>query len=394
MMFTLIYLITIVFCTEFCIINKQEVRRLWDGQDFLLAADYDTITSSLIENGIEHKRLVEECRGIVAIDYIYADRTIIWAEDTTPPRINIYQNDTSEFWFFTLRDGSDIKSMATDWVSKNIYWFDNADEAIKVCSLVSCTFADDGEPHRKSCSCKTLALKVKNQKRSHDLVIDIQDSRLFFMNDLALESMNLDGSDRKVKLNATVVGGQITALAMAGRNTLIYSCLFTDPYSMHSWSSTYQLDIDNGTAQEVEHPLTQTLLLSSKNFLLQDVLDSRLTGLSFILSMTSLSPSLQLSLPNSCENSACSDLCLSSSTGFTCACPSGLALESGSSTRCRANPQSFIVLAKNQVLGRISLDTEEHEYLRLVQYADSSRSFTAVAIDPANARIYYYSLLR
>ncbi|CBY35804.1 unnamed protein product [Oikopleura dioica] len=105
--------------------------------------------------------------------------------------------------------------------------------------------------------------------------------------------------------------------------------------------------------------------------------------------MTSLSPSLQVALVNSCQNSICSDLCLSSSTGFTCACPSGLPLESGSSTHCRANPQSFIILAKNQVLRRISLDTEEHEYLRLVQYSDSSRSFTDVSIDPLNARIYY-----
>ncbi|CAG5094585.1 Oidioi.mRNA.OKI2018_I69.XSR.g13685.t1.cds [Oikopleura dioica] len=383
-MFGIIYLLGVALCTDLCHINEEKFVRLWDGEDFLLAADIDTITASPLNNDMEHRRLVEECRGIVAIDYIYSEKTIVWAEsETAPPRINVYQTAKNEFWYFDLHEGSDIKSMAVDWVAKNVYWFDDTDEAIKVCSLFSCQALSDEEPKKKSCSCKTLLLKIQNQKASRDLVIDSHGSRLFFINENSLESVNLDGTNRQVLINSRdVVGNKISGLAMYDRNNLIYG---SPELKIH------KLNLITDTSQTAALPLSQTMLFSSKRFLSREMVEqtAERAGLSFILSLTSLSSSLQDPLANPCKDSQCSDLCLRSPTGFTCSCSAGLALYPNSTTLCREHPESFIILAKEQVLRRISLDTEEHEYMKLVEYGDSSRSITAVSIDPLFGKIYY-----
>ncbi|KAJ8676395.1 hypothetical protein QAD02_012182 [Eretmocerus hayati] len=63
---------------------------------------------------------------------------------------------------------------------------------------------------------------------------------------------------------------------------------------------------------------------------------------------------------NACgmNNGGCSHLCLRNPEGFTCACPTGIILNSDKRT-CNSTPSNFLLLATKKTLVRISLDTPE-----------------------------------
>ncbi|XP_037029978.1 low-density lipoprotein receptor-related protein 4 isoform X2 [Bradysia coprophila] len=59
------------------------------------------------------------------------------------------------------------------------------------------------------------------------------------------------------------------------------------------------------------------------------------------------------------NNGKCSHLCLRSSKGFTCKCPTGTKMMNESSTQCYSMPQEYLLLALRSGIGQISLDTPD-----------------------------------
>lgn len=101
------------------------------------------------------------------------------------------------------------------------------------------------------------------------------------------------------------------------------------------------------------------------------------------------SSQLQPAGDNPCKynNGNCSHLCLLStnSFGYSCACPTGVKLET--STKCADGPQDMLFLVQRTQISRISLDTPDHTsfplLLEKVKYA------IAIDYDPVDGYVYW-----
>lgn len=58
------------------------------------------------------------------------------------------------------------------------------------------------------------------------------------------------------------------------------------------------------------------------------------------------------------NNGGCSHLCLRNPRGYSCACPTGIALNDDKRT-CNSSPENFLLFAARRSLARMSFDTPD-----------------------------------
>ncbi|XP_042909584.1 low-density lipoprotein receptor-related protein 4 [Parasteatoda tepidariorum] len=92
---------------------------------------------------------------------------------------------------------------------------------------------------------------------------------------------------------------------------------------------------------------------------------------------------------NKCEqhNGGCSHLCLRTSLGYSCACPTGIRLQDNEQT-CEEAPSTFLLFANRESVRRISLDTTEN----MDVYLPIHETYNTVAVDfDYQEKSIYYS---
>ena len=408
-------------------IRHDNFRRLWSlnfkKSAWLVHTDTQSITASLLVNGEleassnSNVLLIEDCNQATSFDYIFSDNLFIWGDhglssQKVPGSINFYSNKTRS-WRFDIRDSASINSLVVDWIGKNVYWSDENRNVVNVCSI------DGG-------SCKPIIVEdfriVKNAQVLH---IDSPRNRLYFDNDAKIESVSLDGTNRRVLIGdgaQTKDGRDLAGHVLMGMTVDVDKgrVFFGSQKDRNNDIKVISVEGTDITRvyTRIDHP--DPMLIFNSTVFWQDESGEELFSLPFPhpigaepkpynvrqpINILIISPLLQPDLNDPCINSHCSNLCLRTEIEpyFTCACPTGITFkmieDKRSTTECNQHPEHVMVLAQTDDLRLISLDTPDRQSIKLIDYNEKpgtndqlptdQKHCLAVAIDPINQKIYY-----
>ncbi|KAK0093543.1 hypothetical protein PV326_013307, partial [Microctonus aethiopoides] len=180
------------------------------------------------------------------------------------------------------------------------------------------------------------------------ITIDIEENKLFW-NDgkrKVIEMSDLDGLNRKI----LEVKNLHHPYGLALKDEFIYwSDWFTKGiYKVHKTSGGY----GDAVVNELEGVMDIKIVTAKDTDGLEDVCAD--------------------------NNGGCSHLCLRNPRSYTCACPTGIILNDDKKT-CNSTPNNFLLLAGQNTIARMSLDTPEMWDVNLpindIHHADSSMDF-------------------
>ncbi|XP_039278816.1 low-density lipoprotein receptor-related protein 4 [Nilaparvata lugens] len=254
-----------------------------------------------------------------------------------------------------------IESIVVDSTGRKIYWTDGGKPSIEVAEL-------DGSNRRVLIYSGLIQPRAITLHYHHGLMYWSD-----WGGEIArIEQADMDGKNRKTLIEEK--GGWPNGLAIDRPSERLY----WNDGSKH-WIMSCNLEGKNKRIilEEVPHPYglvivgshvywtdwnTQALHRADKNTGRESiVIRSNLTGLMDIRSVQ-----VDNVAENACgaNNGGCSHLCLRKPAGYSCECPTGIAI-SGDRHTCYYQPDAYLLISCRTYLARISLDTPEQWDVKL-----------------------------
>ncbi|XP_059473039.1 vitellogenin receptor isoform X2 [Neocloeon triangulifer] len=295
------------------------------------------------------------------------------------------------------------ENMAWDWVSKKLYFTDSRTKTVSVCTddghwcfvlVNTITDAPHGivvvpqegtmfwtdwgtRPHIAKAgmdgSDPIVFLELEKDSYPNSLALDYGNRRLYWVDSKVhiIESIKMDGSDRRVVLKMSVS----RAYSIAIFENRLY-------WSDFSGKEIYSCDKFTGK--------NQTAIVRERK--------NAINGIHIY------HPALQPKLRNPCEESRCSHLCLLAPKGkYACACPSYMDLGQDKLTCVEKTKTSAVLIGagnklikiQHQLLGKQNVSyvpLQNIESISALTYNSKTNAAIIASSDPANKRIVSFNL--
>ncbi|XP_028649665.2 low-density lipoprotein receptor-related protein 4 isoform X1 [Erpetoichthys calabaricus] len=329
---------------------------------------------------------LSEVRSAVALDWDSKDEYIYWT-DVTTDSINRAKWDGSRQQTIVDTNLESPAGLAIDWVTSKLYWTDAGTDRIEVSN-------GDG-------SMRTVLI-WENLDRPRDIVVDPIGGYMYWTDwgvSPKIERAGMDASNRIVIISYNLTWPNGLAIdyetkrlywADAGMKTIEYANL-------------------DGTDRQVligsqlPHPFGLTLHedkiywtdWQSKS--IQSA--SKLTGLGRVTLRENLENLMDIHMfhrqrppvnsPCNVNNGGCSHLCLLAPLpkGSSCACPTGINLQSDGKT-CASGMSSFLIFARRTDIRMVSLDIPYFADV-VLSVNGSMKNTIAIGVDPKEGKVYW-----
>ncbi|GAB6033184.1 Low-density lipoprotein receptor- protein 4 [Chamberlinius hualienensis] len=324
---------------------------------------------------------LETLRNTIALGVDLSTRKIYWS-DSAMDRIQRADINGSNVEDVVTTNLDTVDGLAIDSIGSKIYWTDTGTNRIEVCEL----------------QCQNRKVLVwQNLDSPRALVLHYDSGYMYWTNwgiKPEIERAGMDGSNRLTIIsenlgypNGLTIDRPFSRLIWADANTHVIEMSDLN-------GNNRQILVDN-----VAHPYGLTLLgdwIYWTDWQLQsiirankrtgqdrEVMREKLPGLMDIHAVH-----VDSSGVNACgnNNGGCSHLCLRSPTGRTCACSTGMLLQSDS-LHCEIGPKSFLLFASKGAVSRISFDTMDNTNVAL--YTKGTHDIVAVDFDLHQKKIYF-----
>ncbi|GAB0097057.1 low-density lipoprotein receptor-related protein 4 [Sergentomyia squamirostris] len=292
---------------------------------------------------------------VVAIDVDRKTGYIYWS-DTVEDIIIRSSIDGMEIEHIIDDSIDSVDGVAIDSNGRKIYWTDAGKHTIEVSELNG----------------SNRAVLIWNDLESpRGIALNYENGLLFwtdFGSSPRIERAEMDGEQRKRIVESNI--GWPNALSIDDIKKRIY---WTDAHHHTIESADFDGNSRKNVLSDMPHPYgiavsdnqiywtdwkTQALHVTSVyNINSSRILAEKLDGL---MDVKIINDNVDLSR-NACGeyNGNCSHLCLRNSASFTCKCPTGLNMKSGSNRECETLPQSYLIIASRNGIGQISLESPE-----------------------------------
>ncbi|GFS94300.1 low-density lipoprotein receptor-related protein 4 [Nephila pilipes] len=324
---------------------------------------------------------INNINNIIALDVDTQDEKIYWS-DTGREKIQRSNLDSSRVENVITKGLGSVDFLAVDSTGRKLYWTDDQRKCIEVSEL-------DGTSRKVLVwsnldSPRAIALhydpgymywtdwgnKPRIERSEMDggnrvtiiadtlgwpngLTIDKENAQLVWADARrhVIEACNLDGQHRRV-----LVSDVPHPYGIAVTNRYIY---WTD------WSERSILRVNKHTGRSMVNVCANLPNLMDMHYIqLNDTGENKCAG----------------------HNGGCSHLCLRTSLGYSCACPTGIKLQDNNHI-CEEAPSSFLLFANRESVRRISLDTSENMDVYLP--IQDTYNTVAVDFDYEEKEIYY-----
>ena len=213
------------------------------------------------------------------------------------------------------------------------------------------------------------------------LILNSQQNRLILNSAKMTESVSLDGERVQSLPNLSVAN---RGIALDPKNGRMFYCNSTD---QNIWAMDIQGRNQKNRVTKIQNSdlmffhddrifwYDGGMYLYSISFPTHDFkVVAKKSRIDHSLNLLLLSDSAQPAKKNPCENSGCSDLCLRSDSieKYSCGCPTGIKFSmingAVSNRECNKKVEDVMVLAQTSGLFSMSLDTEDHQPVKLLDY--------------------------
>ncbi|CAH1789469.1 unnamed protein product [Owenia fusiformis] len=272
-----------------------------------------------------------------------------------------------------IEHGVFANALAVDWIGRNLYWLDSLGDTINVATL-------DG-------TYRTMLFK-ENATRIRGLALDPrEDARLMFWGDYgqnpAIMAAGMDGSNRRIVTTEKVYYPVSVTIDLptrrvyfmdyhseeiafvnydgTGRHQVIESDLFLrDPRGGITIFEDFVYWANKEKGRKSSLRRCNKYTCEAQNIMSANT--------DYPSAMFMVHPALQPSAVNPCEDNGCSHLCLLSpvsTSGYTCACPMAMKLDSDQLS-CVQDHTEFLLYGKNNM------------YVRGITYSDDPNSMETI----------------
>lgn len=354
-------------------------------------------TSSTASPGVTVDLLIKDLVEGSALDIDYARQLVCWTDqglESIECQPTNHTGSGQPAHKFSVVSSGLVKpeGLAIDWYTSNVYWTDGETDRIEVAQLEG-----GARGHRK-----VLFWSELDQPRAIALV---PHRRLMLWSDwgetpkIERSSMDGDPTSRTVLVRENIFWPNGLAIDLAAelvywvdghyqfldvmrldgsdRRTVVRNVPY--PYSVTKLAHTlYWTNWHVGSIQTFD-------LLTNETHELIDTVEVPLAVHAWDARQQ---PPPAQPPPCAHANGNCSHLCLLSSVaiaGYTCACPTGVALLTPS--RCADGPQEQLFLVQRTQISRISLDTPDHSAFPL--QLDRVKYAIAIDYDPVDGYVYW-----
>ncbi|XP_052873130.1 low-density lipoprotein receptor-related protein 6 [Anopheles cruzii] len=358
--------------------------------------------------------LLKDLNEASAMDFYYERGLVCWTENTHEAikcgRTNGTGTVTNKTTVIT--HGLDKpEGLAIDWYTDKLYWTDGGSNRIEVAQLVTSSSSSVGSTGRQMQQQQLQKVLIWSDLDQPRAIALVPERRYMIWTDwgespkIERASMDGDPQSRTVLVNDRIFwpnglavdlereliywvdGNQrfldVMDLDGSNRRTLVRNLDY--PYSLTFTASfLFWTDWKNGTLHyyDLESERHRELLSNTQVPITVHAWDAR------------LQPVAPTAAGNPCRrnNGNCSHLCLLStsstggaSSGYSCACPTGIKLLTA--TQCADGPQDMLFVVQRSQINRISLDSPDYTVVTLpvgkVRYA------IAIDYDPVESFIYW-----
>ncbi|XP_071956697.1 low-density lipoprotein receptor-related protein 4-like [Antedon mediterranea] len=290
--------------------------------------------------------------GAVALDWDEIDGWIFWS-DVDDDSISRARFNGTDQEIVTDSSLSSPAGLAVDWITKKVYWTDAGNDQIEVSNY-------DGS--------KRSLLIWEDLERPRDIIVDPL-SGFMFWTDWGtypkIERAWMDGSNRVVIVNDNLTWPNGLAIDYEN-NKLFWVDAGTNVIGVSDFNGNQKQNLISG---DLSHPFG--LAIHNDRIYWTDWEDNSIysaeksTGLDRQIIRSNLEDLMDIHVyhkrkhkgHSSCakNNGGCSDLCLITPLGHTCACPKGI-LMGPDRMSCNKGFENFLIFSKRRDIRAVSLD--------------------------------------
>ncbi|RWS31707.1 low-density lipoprotein receptor-related protein 4-like protein [Leptotrombidium deliense] len=306
---------------------------------------------------------------------VYTQEKFVFWSDINEDKIYRARYDSSSNAHSVISVGlNDINGLAVDNIGRKIYWSDAGRKRIEVSDL-------DGNNRR--------ALVSQDLDSPRGIAVDYLSGYMFWADwgsKTRIERADMDGDKRAVIIDSNLgwpngitvislkkklvwVDSQIHTLEMSDLNGVNRDILAQDlpsPYGVaHIDDDVYWSD-------------WETRAIFTVNLKQRGKPTTILSGLNNLVDIRAVNSFDEQHVTDVCHanKAGCSHLCLRTSWGYSCTCPTGMLLLEDKKS-CQSNLSTFLLFASKGSIRRISLDTADHSDV----FLPINDVFNAVAVD-------------
>ncbi|XP_022905754.2 low-density lipoprotein receptor-related protein 4 [Onthophagus taurus] len=293
-------------------------------------------------------------KHVVSTDFDQNSGMLYWS-DSSESVIERASFDGSVIETVLTHELTSVESIAIDSITKKLYWTDRERNSIEVAEL-------------NGTNRKLLIYSDLDNPRA--IVLDYEHGMMVWSDwgtHAKIETAEMDGNNRKTIVNENLIWPNGLAIDKDfhriywsdGSAKIIGSVDFKGKKRkviLGELPHPYGLTIFGGYVYWTDWK-TKSLHRANKTTGRDAVtLCGKLDGL---LDVRAISTGLMHKNVCGSNNGGCSHLCLRNAKGYSCACPTGIKMKSGSKTTCNYQPDKYLLFATRSALARISLDSPD-----------------------------------
>ncbi|KAL9955607.1 hypothetical protein ACROYT_G036952 [Oculina patagonica] len=344
--------------------------------------------------------VVDGLKDAISVDFSFAEGFVFWTDASLKKikriRVTVETKKVEDVISVGLRKP---EGLAVDWIAKKLYWTDSQDFDWETSKIEVANF--DGS-NRKVLFWKDLGLP-------RAIAVDPIKGVMFWTDwgeKPKVERAEMDGSNRQAIIQQDIQWPNgLTIDYSTEKIYWIDAKLYYIAKANYDGSNRHKIFKTPMPSQCVlGHPFAMTLYenkiywTDSKTKGIYSMDKNTGTGCQKVWSnayspmdIHAFEPKRQLPRTgqnpcNSTTNGGCSRLCLLNARGHSCACPTGVKLLSNGKT-CEQGPVQFLLLARMEDLGRISLDTPN--LTDVVVPVSGIKHAVAIDFDPVDKFVYW-----
>ncbi|RWS07607.1 low-density lipoprotein receptor-related protein 4-like protein [Dinothrombium tinctorium] len=320
----------------------------------------------------------------LTLDVYIRDKFVFWS-DINDDKIYKARYDVSSTAQSIISVGlDDINGLAVDNIGRKIYWSDAGRKRIEVADF-------DGNNRR--------VLVMHDLDSPRGIAVDYLSGYMFWADwgsKTRIERSDMDGQKRAIIID-TNLGWPNGLVVIALRKKLVWLDSQMHTLEMSDLNGANRLILANdlpspyGVANIDENIYWtdwETRAIYTLNLNEKSSPKIILSGLNNIVDIRAVNTMNEHQITDVCyaNKASCSHLCLRTSWGYSCACPTGMLLLEDKKT-CQSNLTTFLLFASKGSIRRISLDTPDHSdvFLPIVDVQNA----VAVDFDYEAKKIYY-----